>query len=101
MGILLPNNQRQHRTLHTQRDVLPYALCYSLCPMSAALGFWHSTFSTGSIENIAFWRYIDALLLIARPGCELIFAARQKCFKWIPEIDTAVAEGVGESPMSG
>ena len=26
-GILLPNNQRQHRTLHTQKDVLPYALC--------------------------------------------------------------------------
>ena len=27
IGILLPNNQRQHRTLHIQRDVLPYALC--------------------------------------------------------------------------
>jgi len=27
IGILLPNNQRQHRTLHTQKDVLPYALC--------------------------------------------------------------------------
>jgi len=25
--ILLPNNQRQHRTLHIQKDVLPYALC--------------------------------------------------------------------------
>ena len=25
--ILLPNNQRQHRTLHIQEDVLPYALC--------------------------------------------------------------------------
>jgi len=35
--ILLPNNQRQHRTLHTQKDVLPYALCYLLCPVSAAL----------------------------------------------------------------
>jgi len=23
---LLPNNQRQHRTLHIQKDVLPYAL---------------------------------------------------------------------------
>jgi len=27
IGILLPNKQRQHRTLHTQKDVLPYALC--------------------------------------------------------------------------
>ena len=27
IGILLPNNQRQHRTLYPQEDVLPYALC--------------------------------------------------------------------------
>jgi len=27
IGILLPNNQRDHRTLHAQRDVPPYALC--------------------------------------------------------------------------
>jgi len=27
IGILLPNNQRQHRTLHIQKDVLPSALC--------------------------------------------------------------------------
>ena len=27
IGILLPNNQCQHRTLHIQKDVLPYALC--------------------------------------------------------------------------
>ena len=27
IGVLLPNNQRQHRTLHIQKDVLPYALC--------------------------------------------------------------------------
>jgi len=26
IGILLPNNQRQHRTLHIQKDVLPYVL---------------------------------------------------------------------------
>ena len=31
IGILLPNNQRQHRTLHIQKDLLPYALCYLLC----------------------------------------------------------------------
>ena len=37
IGILLPNNQRQHRTLHIQKDVLPYALRYLLCPVSAAL----------------------------------------------------------------
>ena len=34
---LSPNNQRQHRTLHMQKDVLPYALCYLLCPVSADL----------------------------------------------------------------
>ena len=27
IGILLPNNQRQHRTLHIQKYVLPYAWC--------------------------------------------------------------------------
>ena len=26
-GILLPNNQRQQRTLHIQEDVLPHAFC--------------------------------------------------------------------------
>ena len=35
--LVLPNNQRQHRTLHIQKDVLPYALCESLCPVSATL----------------------------------------------------------------
>jgi len=41
-GIFLPNNQRQHRTSHIQKDVLPYALCQLLCPVSAALAssFW-------------------------------------------------------------
>jgi hypothetical protein len=24
----MPNNQRQHRILRIQKDVLPYALCY-------------------------------------------------------------------------
>ena len=28
IDILLPNNQRQHLTLHIQRDVQPYALCW-------------------------------------------------------------------------
>ena len=27
IGILLLNNQRQNRTLHIKKDVLPYALC--------------------------------------------------------------------------
>ena len=26
IGILLPNNQRQHRTLHIEEDLLSYAL---------------------------------------------------------------------------
>ena len=28
IGTLLPNNQRQHRTLHIQEEVLPNALCW-------------------------------------------------------------------------
>ena len=31
IGVLLPNKQRQDRTLHIQKDVLPYALCSLLC----------------------------------------------------------------------
>ena len=27
IGILSLNNQRQHRTVHTQKNVLPYTLC--------------------------------------------------------------------------
>ena len=27
IDILLPNSQRQHRTLQIQKDVLPYMLC--------------------------------------------------------------------------
>ena len=27
ISMLLPSNQRQHRTLHIQKDVLPYTLC--------------------------------------------------------------------------
>ena len=37
VDFLLPNNQRQQRTWHIQKDVLPYALCEFLCPMSTAL----------------------------------------------------------------
>ena len=37
IGISLRNNQRQYRTLHVQKDVLPYALCWLLCPVSTAL----------------------------------------------------------------
>ena len=33
IGVFLPENPRQHRTLHIQKNVLPYALC----PVSAAL----------------------------------------------------------------
>ena len=46
IGILLPNNQRQHRTLHIQKNVLPYPLCqkdiqkdvlpFALCPTHCA-----------------------------------------------------------------
>ena len=33
IGIPLPN--KQHHTLDIQKDVLPYTLCWSLCPVSA------------------------------------------------------------------
>jgi hypothetical protein len=64
IGIVLPNNQRQPRTLPAQTDALSYALCYSLCPVSAALvGFYRmdssSTFfrmeliSTSGMDSIS------------------------------------------------
>ena len=34
IGNLLLTNPRQHRTLHIQKDALPYALCESLCSVS-------------------------------------------------------------------
>ena len=37
IGVSLPNNQRQHSTLHIEKDVLPHALCQLPCPVSAAL----------------------------------------------------------------
>ena len=37
IGVLLLEKQRQHRTLHVQKHVLPCALCWLLCPVSAAL----------------------------------------------------------------
>ena len=48
IGILLPNSQRQHRTLRIQKDVLPYALCWLLCPVPAALA---SIFRMDSIST--------------------------------------------------
>ena len=48
IGILLPNNQPQHRTLHIRQDVLPYALSWLLCPVSAALA---SIFRMDSIST--------------------------------------------------
>ena len=48
IGILLPNNKRQHRTLHTQKDVLPYAVrvlgrvfvCFVFEFWVLGFGFW-------------------------------------------------------------
>jgi len=33
MGILLPNNQRQHRTSHIQQDVLPLTVFKVVVPV--------------------------------------------------------------------
>ena len=44
----MPNNQRQHRTLRIQKEVLPYALCQLMCPVSAALA---SMFQMDSIST--------------------------------------------------
>ena len=48
IDISLPNNQRQHRTLHIQENMLPYALFVLLCPVSAALA---SIFRMDSIST--------------------------------------------------
>ena len=47
VGPVVPR-QRQHCTLHTQKDVPPYALCSLLCPVSAALA---SIFRRDSIST--------------------------------------------------
>ena len=47
-GVLLPNNQRQHHTVHFQIYVLPYALCWLMGPVPAALA---SIFRVGSISS--------------------------------------------------
>ena len=52
--IVLPNNQRQHHTLHIQKDVLPYAMRYLLCPVSAARA---SIFRMDSISTSYRQRY--------------------------------------------
>jgi hypothetical protein len=46
--------QRQHRTLHIQKDVLPYALCKLLCPVSAGLA---SIFQMDSPEEKCLYQY--------------------------------------------
>ena len=44
IGILLPNNQRQHRTSHTPKDVLPLCICAHNCapcqPLLRAFSGW-------------------------------------------------------------
>ena len=54
IGVLLPNNQRQHRTLHVQKDVLPFTLCELLCPVSAALAriFRMDSVSTSYLRRV-------------------------------------------------
>ena len=37
IDVVLLHNQRQHHTLHIQMYVQPYALCFLLSPISAAL----------------------------------------------------------------
>ena len=48
IGIILPNNQQQHHASHIQKDVLRYAFCLLLFPVSAALAsiFWMDSIST-------------------------------------------------------
>ena len=36
IAILLQNDRRQHRTLHVQKEMLLFALCYLLCSVSRA-----------------------------------------------------------------
>ena len=39
-GILLPNNQRQHRTSHAAKDVLPLRICANYCAPCQPLLRW-------------------------------------------------------------
>ena len=59
IGILLPNKQRHHRTLHIQKDVLPKALCSLLCPVPAALA---SIFRMDSISTSRLVKVIKSQL---------------------------------------
>ena len=72
IGISSPNNQRQHRTLHIQKDVLPYALCYLLCPASAALA---SIFRTDLIST----SYTFLLLVCPLAKFAKLFCGYQHC----------------------
>jgi len=53
IGILLPVNQRQHRTLHIQKDVLPCALRSLPWSVSAARAslFWMDSMSTSYLRE--------------------------------------------------
>jgi hypothetical protein len=37
IGILLPNNQRQHRTSHAPKDLLPLRICANYCSQLSPL----------------------------------------------------------------
>ena len=100
LGILLPNNQRQHRTLHTQQDVLPCAMRIVLVtvPVSAILS---SIFRMDSISA----------------SCSQGSQRLHTCFECIPfefgivetqsshpsssESPPPCAEGPGEGPFAG
>ena len=50
IGILLPNNQRQHRTLHIQKDVLPYGVGFTVW------GFQFGVDRLGvRVDSLDFW----------------------------------------------
>ena len=87
IGISLPNNQRQHRTLHIQKDVLPCALCQLLCLVSAALASFSrmdsiSTSCTSSSPPRKPLPWCHARPF--EPQSNVIFGRSVNFWRWIP-----------------
>ena len=61
----MPNNQRQHHTVHVQTDVLPHASCYLLCPVSAVLA---RIFRMDSISTSYWWAHVQVTAALVGEG---------------------------------
>ena len=62
IGILLANNQRQHRTLHIQKDALPYAFFSG--KLDAAAGWMPRTSASASLVFNSMSHLCSPMLLV-------------------------------------